>query len=322
MKSAVLPLNSTRRDEALGPLIDIGVNLDSPRLTCQIDAVLTRAAHADVRGLILTGTSPEGSARCAEYARTLNTDNVANQDEARCQLWSTAGVHPHDAEAALTRAWRAEIEALLTRPEVVAVGECGLDFERNYSSVEAQREIFEAQLQLAVRHQLPLFLHQRGAHAELLTLLRRYAPELPRRESGALAAVIHCYTGGLEEMQSYLELGCFIGVTGWVCDERRGDALRAAVRSLPLTRVLVETDAPYLTPRTLRPKPKKGTNEPAFLPHIVHELAGYMGVDASELARAATLNTQELFAVNLSQYETNTQARSVDSDPDKLESER
>ena len=108
----------TQSPERLPPLIDIGVNLDASRLARQASAVVERAARAGVRGMILTGTSPEVSARCADYARDLT-----RREAPRCTLWSTAGVHPHDAEAALDRDWRAEVEALLKRPEVVAVGE-------------------------------------------------------------------------------------------------------------------------------------------------------------------------------------------------------
>ena len=283
---------------ATSPLIDIGVNLTASRLAPQAEMVIERAASAGVHGLILTGTSPSTSAASATYAQELS--RPLGGDRRSCQLWSTAGVHPHDAEAAVKGAevWSEEIALLLTHPRVIAVGECGLDFERNYSPPEVQREVFETQLKLAVEHQLPLFLHQRGAHNDFYDLLKTYAPELPKR-GAALAAVVHCFTDGRDELARYLELGCFVGITGWVCDERRGEALRDAVKTLPLDRVLVETDAPYLTPRTLRPRPKKGVNEPAFLPHIVEELARHMEVTTEKLAHHATRNTCELFALSL-----------------------
>lgn len=274
-------------------LIDIGVNLSAPRLARQADLVIERAARANVRGMILTGTSPEASVICADYARDLS-------DPSRCLMWSTAGVHPHDSAAALERGegWITTIEELLTRPEVIAVGECGLDFERDYSPRPAQLEVFEAQLQLAARYQRPLFLHQRGAHDPFCELLSRYAPDLPKCGDG-LAAIVHCFTGDRAELDRYLKLGCHIGVTGWVCDERRGQSLQEAVPSLPLNRVHVETDAPYLTPRTLRPRPKKGINEPAFLPHIVGELARYMETEPELLTERATQNTCALFGITL-----------------------
>lgn len=274
------------------PLIDIGVNLTANRLARQAAEVVQRAAAAQVTGLLLTGTSLEVSVECARLTEALASPS------SRCELWSTAGIHPHDAEKAQQThpQWRGELAKLLAHPRVVAVGECGLDFERNYSPPEVQLEVFEAQLQLAVEHQYPLFLHERGAHDAFYQLLERYAPRLPQRDD-ALAAVVHCFTGDHATLRRYLDLGCFIGVTGWVCDERRGQALQEAVSHLPLERVLIETDAPYLLPRTLRPKPKGGTNEPAFLPHIVEQLARYMGCDANTLAAHATANTLRLFSL-------------------------
>ena len=135
-------------------------------------------------------------------------------------------------------------------PTFVAVGECGLDFFRDYSPRDAQRRAFAAQLELAAEVGKPVFLHQRDAHEEFVAMLA------PARASLA-GGVAHCFTGGPAELDAYLELDLYIGVTGWVCDERRGAALRAAVPRIPLDRLLVETDAPYLLPRDLEPKPRE-----------------------------------------------------------------
>ena len=131
---------------------------------------------------------------------------------------------------------------------VVAAGECGLDYFRNFSPPAEQRRAFELQLGLAARLDKPLFLHQRDARADFLAMLRAH-PGVAAR------AVLHCFTEGPDMLEECLALGLSIGVTGWICDERRGEALREAAPRIPADRLMLETDAPYLLPRTLRPKP-------------------------------------------------------------------
>jgi TatD DNase family protein len=198
-------------------------------------------------------------------------------------------VHPHhavDFDAHTTAALR----SLLANPKLVAVGECGLDFFRDYSPREAQRRAFAAQLELAAEVGKPVFLHQREAHEEFLALLE---PVRARLAGG----VAHCFTGGPAELAAYLELDLHIGVTGWVCDERRGAELRAAVPRIPLERLLVETDAPYLLPRDLTQKPRDRRNEPQFLPHVVARVAALMGRPAELVAEATTANAERLFGL-------------------------
>jgi TatD DNase family protein len=175
-------------------------------------------------------------------------------------LFATAGVHPHHASQ-LRREHLPAVRALLSQPEVVAAGECGLDYHRNYSPREAQLQAFEWQLQLAAECRKPLFLHQRDAHADFIAVLRSLGPRLS-------PAVAHCFTGSAAELQDYLDLGLSIGITGWLCDERRGAHLGELVAGIPAQRLLLETDAPYLLPRDLKPKPKSRRNEPMYLPHI------------------------------------------------------
>jgi len=146
-------------------------------------------------------------------------------------------------------------------------------------------------LQLAAAVGKPVFLHQRDAHEPFVDLLRKYRPQL-------VGGVAHCFTGGREELETYLELDLYVGITGWICDERRGHDLRTAVRSLPLERVLVETDAPYLLPRDLEHKPAGRRNEPSILPHIVAVLARHMEREGQAVASAATANTEALFGLS------------------------
>lgn len=259
-------------------LIDIGANLTHDSFDADREAVLARAAEVGVRRIIVTGTTVEATAQAVGLAGRHPT-----------RLYATAGVHPHHATE-LDDAGIDALRRLAAQDAVVAVGECGLDFFRNYSPRDAQLRAFEAQLQLAVEIGKPVFLHQRDAHDAFLAALRDVLPEIG-------GGVAHCFTGGRAELDEYLELGLHIGVTGWICDERRGDALREAVRGLPLDRVLVETDAPYLLPRDLQDKPSGRRNEPSVLPHIVAALARHMERDVETVARAATANTERLFGL-------------------------
>lgn len=259
-------------------LIDIGANLTHDSFDADRDTVLTRAAAAGVARIIVTGTSVTGSVQAGELC------------EAHPQtLFATAGVHPHHA-ADFDLHTTAALRALLRSAAFVAVGECGLDFFRDYSPRDAQRSAFTAQLELAAEVQKPVFLHQRDAHDELVALL---APARRRLVGG----VAHCFTGGPAELAAYLALDLYIGVTGWVCDERRGAELRAAVPQIPLDRLLIETDAPYLLPRDLTPKPPGRRNEPQYLAHVLEGVAALMNRPVDLVARATTANAERLFGL-------------------------
>ena len=266
-------------------LVDVGVNLTSSRFERDRDEVVARARAAGVAGLVVTGVDERGSREALALCGRYRGSGVG--------VWCTAGVHPHDsAGVAGDAGWVGRLRALCGegRGAVVAVGECGLDYERDYSPRAAQRAAFEAQLDLAAELGLPVFLHERGAHEEFFSILSG-------RWGALRGGVVHCFTGGPAALERYLGLGCYVGVTGWVCDERRAGDLRAAAAGLPLGRVLVETDAPYLLPRTLRPRPRDGRNEPSLLPHVVESLAGFMGVGAGELGRASAENARALFGL-------------------------
>jgi TatD DNase family protein len=257
-------------------LIDIGANLTHDSFDADRAAVLERAAAAGVGRLIVTGTSVTNSVQavelCAAHPGT---------------LFATAGVHPHHAtefDAHTSGALR----ALLSNPAVVAVGECGLDFFRDFSPRADQRHAFAAQLELAAEIGKPVFLHQRDAHAEFVEMLT------PRRARLA-GGVAHCFTEGPDELAAYLDLDLHIGVTGWVCDERRGAKLREALPHIPLERLLIETDAPYLLPRDLVPQPRGRRNEPMFLAHILERVALGIKRSVDEVAAATTANAERLF---------------------------
>lgn len=250
-------------------LIDIGANLTHESFDRDRDAVLQRARDAGVTRMVVTGASREHSPRALALAQA--HPGV---------LFATAGVHPHHA-VEYTDECDAEMRALHAHAEVVAVGETGLDYFRDFSPRPAQRKAFERQLQIGVDTGKPLFLHQRDAHADFMAVMKNF-------EGRIGPAVVHCFTGSRQELFDYLDQDWYIGITGWLCDERRGQHLRELAPSIPAGRLLVETDAPYLLPRTLRPAPKDRRNEPAFLPHIVEELARDRGETLERTAAATT----------------------------------
>jgi TatD DNase family protein len=256
-------------------LIDIGANLTHESFRQDFDEVLDRATAHGVGRMIITGASREGS----EHALTLARASGG-------RLFATAGVHPHHA-VEYDDATDALLRQLAQAPEVKAVGETGLDYHRNYSPRDVQRTVFERQLCIAAEFGMPLFLHQRDAHDDFVALLRRYRDRVP-------AAVVHCFTDTGEALDDYLALDCHIGITGWICDERRGAHLRELVKRIPADRLMLETDAPYLLPRTLKPMPKDRRNEPMYLAHIRDEVARDRGETADALT-ASTTRTAEAF---------------------------
>lgn len=259
-------------------LIDIGANLGHESFDHDREAVVARAHAAGVAQLVVTGASRAGSREALAIAAT-----------APGRLFATAGVHPHHA-LELTAEAASELRELLRDPRVVAVGECGLDYFRDLAPRHAQRRAFERQLELAVECGKPLFLHQRDAHADFMDVMRGFEGRLG-------AVVVHCFTGTGAELDEVIAQGWYVGITGWLCDERRGAHLREIVGRIPADRLLVETDAPYLLPRSLRPAPPHRRNEPMFLPHIVAELARDRGEAVADTAAATTANARRFFAL-------------------------
>jgi TatD DNase family protein len=256
-------------------VIDVGANLTHSAFRGDVGAVIEHAHRVGVESIVVTGTTVEESGNAVALAE-------------RFGLYATAGIHPHHARECDESTIPA-LRELAKHPRVVAIGECGLDFNRNYSPHPDQEKWFIAQLALGLELGMPLFLHSRDAHPRFAELLRSHAVE---------RAVAHCFTGGREELHSYLDLGLYVGVTGWICDERRGRHLIELVHDIPRDRLLLETDAPYLTPRDLRPQPKARRNEPAFLPHILRAVARALGRPPDEVAAETARNARELFGIH------------------------
>jgi TatD DNase family protein len=267
---------SSSQSPAAPALLDIGLNLAHDSFDNDRDAVIQRAADAGVTRMLITGSSLESTRAAIALVQK-------HPEQMRC----TAGVHPHhatDLDAAQLQAFN----ELARRPEVVAVGECGLDYFRNFSPHEAQLQAFEAQLTLAAAVAKPVFLHQRDAHEDFLRVMRKYRERLT-------GGVAHCFTATLDEARAYLDLDLHIGITGWICDERRGHHLREVVRHIPADRLLIETDAPYLLPRDLKPKPPSRRNEPMYLPHVLAAIAEARNESVAALAEITTNNALRLF---------------------------
>ncbi len=259
-------------------LIDIGCNLTHDSFDRDRDRVLADARAAGVVQMVITGASEAGSVAALALAS-------ARPGE----LFATAGVHPHLAED-FSRDTESVLAELHRHPRVVAVGECGLDYFRDFSPRPAQRRAFERQLELAVACGKPVFLHQRDAHEDFVAILREFRPQLA-------AAVVHCFTDSRAAMLDYLALDCHIGITGWICDERRGQHLKDFVHEIPAERLMIETDAPYLKPRNLRPKARTHRNEPQWLPWIAGTVAALRGVSPPRLAAETTAAARAFFSL-------------------------
>ena len=260
-------------------LIDIGANLTHDTFDVDRAEVIRRAEEAGVMRMIITGGSEQGS-----------RDALLLAEKYPGQMYSTAGVHPHHASEYSDAVHQTLIE-LLSHDAVVAVGECGLDYFRNFSPVADQRNAFQRQLEIAEECQLPVFLHQRDAHDDFIEILQPALEKIPR-------AVAHCFTGGETELREYIGMGLYIGITGWICDERRGAHLQEIVGLIPDDRLLLETDAPYLLPRSLKPKPKSRRNEPHYLREVLRVVARSMGRDEEDIARLSTENAERFFALD------------------------
>jgi TatD DNase family protein len=261
---------------SIGPLVDIGANLTHRSFDVDRAGVIERAAAAGVTQLIVTGADLAGSERAVELAKSHPHT-----------LFATAGVHPHHA-ADYSPQVDAAIRALAAKDEVVAVGECGLDYYRDLSPRDAQLAAFTAQLEIAAALGKPVFLHQRDAHQDFLAVMRGVLPRIRK-------AVAHCFTGTREQAKAYLDVGMYIGITGWLCDERRGHELREAARYIPASHLMIETDSPYLLPRDLDNRPRSRRNEPCYLPHIARTLANLRGMSEAAIAAQTTAVSRDFF---------------------------
>ncbi|MDX1554587.1 MAG: TatD family hydrolase [Xanthomonadales bacterium] len=257
-------------------LIDIGCNLTHDSFDDDRDEVLARAREAGVVQMVVTGASEEGSLKALELAQSHPGE-----------LFATAGIHPHRASE-FSDATESLIRELSAHDEVVAVGETGLDYFRDFSPRPDQCKAFERHLEIARETGLPMFLHMRDAHADFMAILRGVRDQLAE-------VCVHCFTGERRHLHDYLDLDCHVGITGWICDERRGTHIKAFLGDVPADRLMVETDSPYLKPRDLRPRVKTHRNEPQWLPWIVNSVAESVGKSAEQVAAETTATARAFF---------------------------
>ena len=259
-------------------LIDIGANLTHRSFEKDLSDVLDRAKAADVSHIIVTGSDLESSVESTQLSK-----------QSPNYLSATAGIHPHNSKNCKNQHWE-KISELCSTREVVAIGECGLDYNRDFSPREIQREIFRRHLELASEIKKPLFLHQRDAHQDFYNLLKEYS-------STDFGGVVHCFTDSEKALRAYLDLGLFIGITGWICDTKRGEELRRIVSFIPKDLLLIETDAPYLLPKNINPKPKSNRNEPCNLDSVVSMISACSNRSENEIAQQTRLNAAKLFSL-------------------------
>lgn len=263
--------------------IDIGINLTNKQFHNEVDSIVQNALEADVSQMILTGTSVKNSEQSAQIA-----------NEYPSILFSTAGIHPHDAKSFDDQSIP-RLRKLLQQKQVVAVGECGLDFDRDFSPRNQQEKCYSAQLELAIETQKPLFLHERAAFKRFNEITDSYLNHLPK-------AVVHCFTGTLQEAKTYLDKGYFLGFTGAITDERRFKHLEEVIAYVPLNRMMIETDAPFMLPKNV---PKNNLTkyherrcEPAFLVYLAQRIAQLKKVSLQEVANETTKGAKDFFCIN------------------------
>lgn len=265
----------------LASLVDVGANLAHSSFSDDLPQTMLRAGEAGVAQIIVTGTS---------IANSQESLRVASRYPQAC--YSTVGVHPHEADSFQPSDINS-MRTLANNERVKAIGETGLDYNRNYALRNNQINAFEAQLELADELSMPIFVHERDAAEDMLSILGRYRQRIEK-------IVVHCFTGDEATLRTYLELDLYIGVTGWICDERRGFHLRDIVSLIPAGRLMIETDSPYLLPRDFPNKKNLQSsrrNEPCTLAHIAATIASCRGETYESLAEHTAQTSRDFFSL-------------------------
>ena len=257
-------------------IADIACNFTSERFDNDLGKVVDKAVANKISkfGLICS--------RLSDIDKLLGIYNQYSSN-----MFFTIGVHPHHANE-INDQYLKKLKEEVNLNDPDGIGETGLDFFRNLSTYEEQIHAFEEQIKIAIDTNKPLFLHQRDSHDDFIKILRKYSADFNK-------AVVHCFTGTQKQLDDYLELDCYIGVTGWICDEKRNVDRRKTIKNIPLSKLMIETDCPYLIPKNLQEKPKNNRNEPCNLNHIVAEISALMDIDEGILRKETFENTKSIF---------------------------
>ena len=260
----------------MSELFDIACNFSSNRYDNDLDEVIKNAKNNNVTKFLVVSASINDVGKVYSIYQKYRSD-----------CFFTVGTHPHHANEINSESMK-KMRILVKDLKPCSVGETGLDFFRNLSTLEEQIFAFEEQIKISIENDKPLFLHQRNSHDDFIKILRKYSQDINK-------SVVHCFTGTHLQLEDYLELGCYIGVTGWICDEKRNIELRKTIKDIPLSKLMIETDCPYLVPKNLPNKPKNNRNEPINLNHIVTEIAKLMEIDEGILRENTYKNSIDFF---------------------------
>lgn len=260
-------------------MIDIGANLCNPQFSHDLNDILENAFHDGVKCCIITGNN----IKCS-----FDAVKIIKENKSQMKLYSTAGIHPHNAKN-FNKNSSESILKLIKEQCVVAIGECGLDYNRLFSTKEEQIKCFEEQLRIAETNNLPVFLHERDSGDDFVNILKKYK----------VSGVVHCFTGKPEHVKEYIKMGFYIGITGWVSDHRRNKTLLESIKYIPLNKLLIETDCPFLTPYNMPFAGKHKRNEPKYLKYIVKTLASLYKVTENEVIKSTTENAKSLFRIDI-----------------------
>lgn len=252
-------------------MTDTHAHINSPRFAEDLPAVVARASAAGIRTIVVVGVDIPSSRAAVAIAARYPT------------CWATVGVHPHAADACTPATWR-DLAELAQAPKVVAIGETGLDYYRDYAAKAAQQHAFATQLEIAANAQLPVVVHMREAYGDVHGILSQATP--PRR------AVMHCFSGDNAQAAAFIDLGCMISLAGPVTFRSAGK-LHEVAKMVPSDRLLVETDCPYLAPVPYRGK----RNEPAHVRYTLKAIARRRGVPAEDLEETTDSNAQTFFRI-------------------------
>ena len=242
----------------------------------------------------LYGVIKEAQEQGIEYffaptASKLDVQKAITIAEEISTLYVGVGIHPHHASE-INLQTAEEFKNYAQHKKVVAIGEIGLDYYRNFQSPSIQKKCFDLFLEVAADINKPVFLHHRDAFKDFYPMIKNALSNLPK-------SLVHCFTGTKEQLKAFLDLGLYIGITGWICDSKRGMDVRGLLKYIPLDRLIVETDAPYLMPKNLAVKPKNRRNEPKYLVNVVEEISSAINIETNTIAETTTKNFKDLFGI-------------------------